>query len=93
MPRDFKQFLNENENVIEENKETAEDLNKILNKYKDMDQNTLLSHLFQEASKLKREGKLDSATLNNISSNLAPFLNNEQKQMLNELVNAINEQK
>ncbi len=93
MPRDFKSFAKDNENVIKDNPKQADEYQDILNKYKDMDNNELMSNLFNEASKLKREGKLDYTSLNNLKTTLAPFLNDEQKQMLNSLVNAINEQK
>jgi len=58
-----------------------------------MDNNELMSNLFSEATRLKSEGKLDSQSLNNLKSTLAPFLNNDQQAMLNNLVNAINSQK
>lgn len=93
MPRDFKQFVRENERTLEQNKDKADDYEKILNKYKDMDQNSLMSSLLSEASKLKREGKLNHETINSIRTTLAPFLDNTQRKMLNELVNAIDEQK
>ena len=93
MPRDFKSFAKENEKIFEENKEKANDYQDILNKYKNMDNNELMSNLFSEATKLKSEGKLDSQSLNNLKSTLAPFLNNDQQAMLNNLVNAINSQK
>ncbi len=93
MPRDFKTFANENKKVIDENQDKAKTYENILNKYKDMDQNSLMSSLFQEASKLKSEGKLDSNSLSSLRSTLAPFLNNEQQEMLNNLINQLNEQK
>lgn len=93
MPRDFKSFAKENKHVIDENKTQAEDYEKIINKYKDMDNGELMVNLFKEASKLKQEGKLDSATLQNLKSTLAPFLNEEQQSMLNELIQKIDEQK
>jgi len=52
-----------------------------------------MSNLITEATKLKREGKLDSSSLSNLKSTLAPFLNNEQQELLNNLINTINEQK
>lgn len=91
MPRDFKSFAKENEKIIEENKEKSNEYNDILNKYKDMDNNELMSNLFSEASRLKSEGKLDNESLNNLKSTLAPFLNNEQQNMLNNLINAISD--
>ena len=97
MPRDFKSFAKENqqsaEKILNNNQTKANEYQDILNKYKNMDQNALMSNLFSEASKLKKEGKLDSASLNNLSSTLSPFLNSEQQDMLNNLVKAINEQK
>lgn len=91
MPRDFKSFAKENEKILEENKDKTEEYNNILNKYKDMDNNELMSNLFSEATKLKQEGKLDNESLNNLKSTLAPFLNDGQKNMLNNLVDAISD--
>lgn len=97
MPRDFKSFAKENqkqaEKILNENQEKVDAYQDILNKYKNMNQSDLMSNLFSEASKLKKEGKLDSETLNNLKSTLSPFLNSEQQEMLNNLVNAIDEQK
>lgn len=90
MPRDFKSFANENKQEIQDKKEEYQD---IINKYKDMDNNQLMQNLFQQANKLKQEGKLNSSMLNGLENTLAPFLNDEQKNLLNSLVNAINEQK
>lgn len=93
MPRDFKDFIRENEKTANQEDDKVKDYQKIIDKYKDMDQNSLMSTLFEEASKLKQQGKLDSNSLNGIKTTLAPFLNDQQKQMLNELVTAIDEQK
>lgn len=99
MPRDFKTFANENkssqssEKILNENQEKANEYQDILNKYKNMSQNDLMSNLFSEASKLKKEGKLDANTLSSLKSTLSPFLNYEQQEMLNSLVKAIDEQK
>ena len=96
MPRDFRSFAKETNNtekILNENKAQASEYENIINKYKDMNQNDLMSNLFFEASKLKKEGKLDTNSLNNLKSKLSPFLNSDQQEMLNNLVNAINEQK
>ena len=92
MPRDFRSFAKENK-VINENKAKAEDYEEIINKYKNMDNGELMANLFREASRLKQEGKLDSATLNTLKSTLSPFLNSQQQEMLNELISKIDEQK
>ena len=93
MPRDFKSFAKENEKVMNDNQEKVDEYQDILNKYKNMNSNELMSNLFKEATKLKQQGKLDSESLSNLKSTLSPFLNTEQQTMLNNLINAINEQK
>jgi len=95
MPLDFRSFTkeNNNQNFKSHDQEKVNEYENIINKYKNMNQNDLMANLFSEASKLKQEGKLDSSTLNNLKSTLSPFLNPEQQEMLNNLVNAINEQK
>jgi hypothetical protein len=92
MPRDFKNFVKDQEKILEENKDKANNYQDILNKYKNMDNNELMSNLFNEASKLKSEGKLDAESLISLKSTLAPFLNSDQQNMLNNLINAINNQ-
>lgn len=93
MPRDFKTFAKEHENIAKENPEKVSEYQDILNKYKNMNQNELMANLFEQASKLKSEGKLDSSTLNSLKSSLSMFLNDEQKHMLNDIIDAINGQK
>ena len=95
MPRDFRSYAKENQNSekILNNQEQTKQYEDIINKYKNMNQNDLMNNLFTEANKLKKEGKLDSDSLNNLKSTLSPFLNSQQQEMLNNLVNAINEQK
>lgn len=93
MPRDFRSFAEENKKVLETNKEEANKVEDLINKYKGMSNNQLMTNLLEEASKLKREGKLDATQLESMKGTLAPFLNAEQQSMLDELVRAINEQK
>ena len=57
-----------------------------------MNTSDLMSNLLSEASKLKSEGKLNEESLNSLKSTLSPFLNSQQKDMLNSLVEAINKQ-
>lgn len=92
MPRDFRTFAKENEHIVNENQKQANEYQDILNKYKNMDNGELMQNLFKEASKLKQQGKLDNQTLNGLKSTLAPFLNSEQQEMLNNLVKKIDEQ-
>lgn len=93
MPRDFKNFAREHQHVLNDDKEKTEEYQEILNKYKDMSNDDLMSNLLNEAGKLKSEGKLDSKAISDLQNTLSPFLNEQQKDMLKSIVNAINEQK
>ena len=91
--KDFKSFSSENKKIIDENIDKANEYSDMINKYKDMDNNQLMSALFSEASKLKKEGKLDSVALDGMKTTLAPFLNSEQQKYLSQLIKQIDEQK
>lgn len=91
MKKDFKSFTSENKKILDENKDKIDDIEKLLDKYRNMDNNQLMYNLLSEANRLKREGKLDRNELNGIKNTLTPFLNSEQQQLLNEIINKINE--
>ena len=57
-----------------------------INKYKDLSQEDLYTELLSQASDLKSQGKLNTDMLNQISTTLNPMLNDEQKQMLNSII-------
>ena len=57
-----------------------------INKYKDLSQEDLYSELLSQANNLKSQGKLNMDMLNQISSTLNPMLNEDQKQMLNSII-------
>lgn len=89
MPRDFKSFAKENQHILNEDKTKTDEFQNLLDKYKNMSNDELMSNLFIEASKLKKEGKLDSSTLSNLKSTINPFLNSEQQSMLDNIINVI----
>ena len=60
-----------------------------INKYKDLSQQDLYKELFTQASDLKAQGKLDQNMLNTLSSTLGPMLNDEQRNLLNTLIDRI----
>lgn len=93
MPRDFKSFANEHKDTLDKNPDKVNEYQNIIDKYKNMSSGELMQNLFQEASKLKQQGKLDHSQLDSLSSTLSPFLNSEQKDMLENLIKAIDEQK
>ncbi|MBQ3502723.1 MAG: hypothetical protein IJA72_03560, partial [Clostridia bacterium] len=58
-------------------------------KYKNLSQQELYKELFNQADQLKSEGKLDQNMLNTLSNTLSPMLNDEQRELLNNLINRI----
>lgn len=58
----------------------------IINKYKDKPQEELENDLMNEAERLKSEGKLSSSQLENLSNTISPFLNQQQKDLLQTLI-------
>ena len=61
----------------------------ILKKYQNMSQSDLMSELIKEASRMKQNGSLNSDSLNVLKNTLAPMLNEQQKSMLNNILNQI----
>lgn len=91
MPRDFKNFIKDQPSDNHHTSSTPNNYEDIINKYKNMDSNELTKNLFAEATKLKNKGMLDASTLNNLRNTLSPFLNPDQKNMLNSLIDSLNE--
>ena len=60
-----------------------------IDKYKNFSQQELYKELFNQASELKSQGKLDPNMLNTLSATLAPMLNPEQEELLNSLIDRI----
>ena len=60
-----------------------------INKYKDLSQEDLYSELLTQASDLKAQGKLNTDMLEQISTTLTPMLNDEQKHLLNSIMNKL----
>ena len=54
-----------------------------------MSQSDLMSELIKEASRMKQNGSLNSDSLNVLKNTLAPMLNEQQKSMLNNILNQI----
>ena len=92
MPRDFKSYAKEHQSTNSTSQQKTKQYEDIINKYKNMNQQDLMASLFSEASKLKQQGKLDENSLNSLKSMLSPYLDSNQKEMLNSLINALNEQ-
>lgn len=86
--RDFYKSTQEKEQNFNSNTDNSNfnEYTDTINRYKDMSQQDLYSELLKQASNLKAEGKLDPASLEKLSSTLAPMLNEEQQQLLSNII-------
>ena len=81
---------NTNDNTYQNNsKQDFSQYQDTINKYKDLSQQDLYKELFTQASDLKSQGKLDQNMLNTLSNTLGPMLNDEQRELLNSLIDRI----
>ncbi len=75
--------------VQDDNSEEKKEYGNILNQYKDLNSEQLQDELYKKASELKQNGNLTDEQLEGLNSTLAPFLNDEQKKLLENLVNRL----
>lgn len=59
------------------------------NKYKDLNQNDLMNEFLKVSREQKRNGSLNENNMQNLIKQLSPFLNDEQKEKLKDLLNKI----
>lgn len=79
----------ESEKILKEHSDSVNNLQESLSKYQNLTQDQLMSELLKEASRLKQNGSLNESSLNMLKSTLAPMLNSEQNQHLNDILNKI----
>ena len=94
---DIKEFYKSQQNNSNNNYQNTNDTSNqnfseyqdVIDKYKNLSQQDLYKELFNQASELKSQGKLDQNMLNTLSSTLAPMLNDEQRELLSNLLDRI----
>lgn len=86
----FKDFCN-NKNCFDKEQSENNQINveQIYNKYKNKNQQQLLDELFKNVEEQKQNGSFDYNGLTNMLEKMSPFLNQEQKQNLETLLNKI----
>jgi len=86
----FKDFCN-NKNCFDKEQSENKQINveQIFNKYKNKNQQELLDELFKNVEEQKQNGSFDYNGLTNMLEKMSPFLNQEQKQNLETLLNKI----
>lgn len=84
MPRNIFEDSSKKEKTIDEKtKESAEDL---IKKYQNFSQSELMAELIKTANEEKQNGNLDKEKLMNIKSTLTPYLNSNQLQFLERIM-------
>lgn len=101
MSNKFSDYTNKNlDEFVEQNKQKLDsfkqnyaqqtnDINTMINRYSQMNQNEIFNEFLKVADEKKRNGTLTLEYINNIRSALFPYLTEEQKQTFNNLVNYI----
>lgn len=82
----FKQFSNEQKSKAENAEKQVENL---YNTYKGKSEDELLFELVNHVAKQKENGTFDYQNLENILSKIMPFLNDRQKEKLNDVLKQI----
>lgn len=82
----FKQFSNEQKSKAENAEKQVENL---YNTYKGKSEDELLFELVNHVAKQKENGTFDYQNLENMLSKIMPFLNDRQKEKLNDVLKQI----
>lgn len=83
---DFAKKPSVSEDAPNKSKEKVEDY---MNKYSNLSQEELMKEFLKVSNEKKRNGGFSASEINNIKSTLAPFLNDEQKLNLDNLINMV----
>lgn len=89
----FSEYINENNNEINQrndeniNKEKMEDL---IDKYSSYNANELMNEFLKLTNEKKKKGELNQSEINSIKQTISPFLNDEQKNNLDQIMNMVN---
>lgn len=70
-------------------KVSEENLSKLIDKYSTYSQDDLMEEFVKEGARKKENGELSDENLLKIKNVLTPYLNSEQQQKLNDLLNKV----
>lgn len=89
MANKFSDFSKEEK--VEKNKREVEDIEKVLDKYSKLSSDQLMTEFIKETKKGRKNGTINSSYLSNIKNTLSPYLNDEQKGTLKNLMDMIDD--
>lgn len=78
------------EKIKNENPKQVQNLEDLMEKYKGLSKQELMQEFLNESKKQKQSGELDKNKIENIKKTLTPFLDNNQQQNLQNLMDLIN---
>lgn len=78
------------EKIKNENPKQVQNLEDLMEKYKGLSKQELMQEFLKESKKQKQSGELDKNKIENIKKTLTPFLDNNQQQNLQNLMDLIN---
>lgn len=85
-------FEEKNENLTNNSNQTTEQQAKdIYNKYKNYSQSELLDEFLTTSKEKLKNGSLTYEKLQQTENILSPYLNNQQKEILKDLINKLND--
>lgn len=87
----FSDYIKEENNRVEEKIDKAKKQNyeEMINKYSSYSKNDLMSEFIKITLDKKKKGELTSGELNNLKTTILPFLNSEQKENLDKILQMV----
>ena len=87
----FSDYIKEENNRFEEKVSVTEkqNLEDLINKYSSYSKNDLMSEFLKMTLEKKKKGELSSSEINNLKSTIVPFLNSEQKENLDKILQMV----
>ena len=72
-----------------EQKLSEQDLEKLIDKYSELDNDTLMKEFLKITLEKKKQGKLGDSELSVLKNSILPYLNESQKQSLNSILEIV----
>ena len=72
-----------------EQKLSEQDLEKLIDKYSELDNDTLMKEFLKITLEKKKQGKLSDSELSVLKNSILPYLNESQKQSLNSILEIV----
>ena len=86
----FSEYINGNESIEKNNKEQGQEgVEELIDKYSKYSNDKLLNEVLKLTLEKKKKGDLGEGELSRLKETLAPYLNTEQKESLNKIIEMV----